>query len=101
MGHRADEGLGAADGGVGEEQSSPRFSLLCKEHGNGCTIPRHCAGQLFSCASWGSVAQVHYCPCGPGPRASTGKTSESPGLPGEVQMAGMHIAYLQAFNMGG
>lgn len=35
MGHRADEGLSAAEGVFSEELSSPKVSLLCRECGNG------------------------------------------------------------------
>lgn len=90
MGHRADEGLNAAEGVVGEELSSPKASLLRRECGNDCTIPWLWAGQLFSFASWERVTQAHLCFDQLG--ASTGKTSESPGLPGKVQIAGMDIA---------
>lgn len=90
VGHRADEGLSAAEGVAGEELSSPEVSVLCRECGNGCTIPWLCIGQLFSYGSWERVTQVHQCFDQLG--ASIGKTSESPGLPGKVQITGMHIA---------
>lgn len=90
MGHRADEGLNAAEGAVAEGLSSPKVSLLCRECGNGCIIPWLWAGQLFSYASWERGTEAHQCFDQLG--ASTGKTSECPGLPGKVQITGMHIA---------
>lgn len=90
MGHRADEGPNAAEGVVGEELSSPKVSLFCRECGNHCTIPWLWAGQLFSCACWERVTQAHQ--CFDQLRASLGKTSESPGLPGKLQITGIHIA---------
>lgn len=62
-------------------------SLLCRECGNRHTTPWLWAGQLFSCACWERLTQALI-----SSGASLGKTSESPGLPGKVQIVGMHIA---------
>jgi len=90
VGHKDVEGLLQLGVMLARGQSSPWDSLLCREHGKGCAVPWLCAGQLFSCTFWGRVAQAHQ--CSGHPRASTGKTCESPGLPGKVHMTGMHIA---------